>query len=52
MTLVFLSTQAFTTDVLKTPAAVATPPTIVIPRTNPAITFDGELIIEFFIALS
>jgi hypothetical protein len=52
MTLVFLSTQAFTTDVLKTPAAVATPPTIVTPRTNPANTFDGVLIIEFLMAVS
>ena len=38
MAWVFLSTQAFTTLVLKTPDAVAIPPAVVIPRRNPAIT--------------
>jgi hypothetical protein len=36
---VFLSTQALTTVVLKSPDAVAIPPAVVIPRRNPAITF-------------
>jgi hypothetical protein len=46
---VLLSTHAFTTGLLKVPAAVATPPTIPAPKTNPKVTFAVVVLMKLFI---
>jgi hypothetical protein len=45
---VLLSTHAFTTGLLKVPAAVATPPTIPAPRTKPKVTFAVVVLMKLF----